>query len=214
MEITHLGHSSFKLRGKNATLVTDPYDPIFVGIKFPKVEADIVTVSHQHKDHNYTQAVGGNPLVIAGPGEYEVKGVKIIGVPSYHDDVKGEKRGHNTVYHIEMDGVNIVHCGDLGHKFDDKEMELLNGIDILILPVGGYYTIDAETATAVITQLEPKIVIPMHYLTARLTKDEYSFLTGVDMFLKAMGKPETTTLPKLVVTSGKLPAEQTLVVLE
>ena len=214
MEITHLGHSSFKLRGKNASLVTDPYDPIFVGIKFPKVEADIVTVSHQHKDHNFTQAVGGNPLVIVGPGEYEVKGVKIIGVSSYHDDVKGEKRGNNTVYHVEMDGVSIVHCGDLGHKFDDKEMELLNGTDVLILPVGGYYTIDAQTATGVVTQLEPKIVVPMHYLTAKMTKAEYVNLAGVDMFLKAIGKPDLTAVPKLLVSSGKLPVEQTVVVLE
>lgn len=214
MEITHLAHSSFRLRGKNATLVTDPFDPSALGIKFPKVEADIVTVSHQHSDHNYTQAVGGTPILVVGPGEYEIKGVKIIGVPTYHDEVKGEKRGKNTVYHLEMDGVNIVHCGDLGHKFDEKEMELLNGTDILFVPVGGYYTIDAVTAVAVATQLEPKIVIPMHYKTEALSKEQFGSLTGVEDFLKEIGKVETTPVAKLQVSSGKLPLEQTVVVLE
>jgi len=214
MEITHLGHSAFKLRGKNATLITDPFDPIMVGVKFPKVEAAIVTVSHGHHDHNFTSVVGGSPLIISGPGEYEVKGVEIVGVPTYHDEVKGEKRGKNTVYRIEMDGVSFVHCGDLGHKFDEKEIELLNGVDVLFIPVGGYFTIDSTTAAGVVTQLEPRIIIPMHYLTKNMSQDQFGQLAGVDKYLSEIGKSEIVPAPKLVVTSSKLPAEQTVVVLE
>src|SRR3989304_462301 len=114
MDITYLGHSSFRLRGKQASLVTDPYHSQMVGLKFPRhVTADVVTVSHNHEDHNATAAVEENPFVISGPGEYEVKGVNVLGIASFHDDAKGAKRGRNIIYRIEMDGVAIVHLGDL-----------------------------------------------------------------------------------------------------
>ena len=115
MDIFPLGHSSFRIKGKSVTVVTDPFDPQMVGFPFPKhISADIVTVTHPHKDHNNVGAVEGNPFVIQGPGEYEVKGVGVIGMSSYHDEQKGKERGLNTLYHIEIDGINVVHLGDSG----------------------------------------------------------------------------------------------------
>lgn len=214
MEITHIGHSSFKLKGKAAVLITDPFDPDFVGLKFPKVEADVVTISHQHDDHSFSQGVDVSSIVIAGPGEYEVKGIKIIGVSSFHDNNKGLERGQNTIYRIEMDGISLVHLGDLGHKLDEKSLEILDGVDIAIIPVGGYYTITPQIAVEIISQLEPKIVIPMHYATSNLREDLVSKLSGVDMFLKEIGKEGIQPIPKLGITKDRLPAELTVVVLE
>lgn len=214
MEITYIGHSAFKIKGKSAIVVTDPFDEKMVGFKFPKIEADVVTVSHQHKDHNNVEAVEGNPVVITGPGEYEVKGVKIIGVSTFHDDEKGAKRGANTIYHIKIDGISIVHCGDLGHKLDDKIIETLDGVDILILPVGGFYSLSASQASELASQLEPKIIIPMHYNHKALNQDGFGQLTPVDVFEKEMGKEGLQPVEKLVVTKERLPAELTLVVLE
>src|SRR3989344_1314972 len=174
MEITHIGHASFRLRGKKAILITDPYDPAMVGLKFPKTEADIVTISHPHGDHNYKEGISGEKLIIIeGPGEYEVKSVKIIGIPTYHDEVRGGERGKNTIYRIDMDEISIAHLGDLGHKLDDTTIEVLNRIDVLMIPVGGYYTISSAIAVQVVSQLEPSIIIPMHYLTDRMNKENF-----------------------------------------
>jgi L-ascorbate metabolism protein UlaG (beta-lactamase superfamily) len=214
MEITHLGHSSFKLKGKSASLITDPFDPEAVGMKFPKAEADVVTLSHFHKDHNFTEGIGGEPVIIAGPGEYEVKGIRVIGIPSYHDAEKGAEKGKNTMYLIVIDNVSIVHCGDLGHKLDDKQKEILNGADILLIPVGGFFTINAKTATEVVSQIEPSVIIPMHYRTDKFTKEVSSEFVGVEEFLKEMGKEAVLSQPKLMITKDKIPGEPTVVVLE
>jgi len=214
MEITHLGHSSFKIRGKSATVVTDPFSPEMIGLKFPKVEANIVTVSHQHEDHNCAANVSGAPIVVAGPGEYEISGVKIIGVGTYHDEMQGAKRGRNTIYHIEMDGLSIVHTGDLGHKLEEKEMEFLDGVDILMVAVGGFYTIGPEEAAYLVSKLEPAIIIPMHYKEKKGNQTFYADLASVDEFLTQMGKGSVTPVPKLNITKDKLPAESTIVILE
>lgn len=143
MDISFLGHSAFKLKGKTASVVTDPYDPS-IGLKFPKTEADIVTITHDHLDHNAADQVGGNPFVISGPGEYEVKGIKIIGVPSFHDEKKGEVRGKNTIYNIKIDGLYICHLGDLGQtELGSEQSDAIGQVDVLLIPVGGFYTIDA-----------------------------------------------------------------------
>jgi len=214
MEITHLGHSSFKIRGKTATLITDPFDPAMLGLKFPKAEADIVTISHEHPDHNNSEIVGGNPVLVSGPGEYEIKKVKIIGVGVFHDKEFGEKRGTNTIYHIDMDGISIVHTGDLGHELGEKEIELLDGVDILLVSVGGVFTIDASEAVKLVSKLEPKIIIPMHYREIKGDAKFYQNLSPVEDFLTQMGKTGIGSVTKLVVTKDKLPAEQTVVVLD
>lgn len=213
MEITYLGHSSFKISGKNGKVVTDPFDPSMLGIKFPKVEADIVTISHHHHDHDQYLNVGGNPIVLTGSGEYEIKGIKVVGLGSYHDQTNGQDRGKNTVYRLEVDGVSVVHLGDLGHKLDDKQLDILDGVDILMVPVGGFFSLDAKQAAEVISQLEPKIVIPMHYHFTGINENNFGKLAAVDLFIKEVGKENITPVPKLTVSKDKLPVEQTIVVL-
>lgn len=212
MEITYLGHSSFKIRGKSATIVTDPYDSAKVGFKFPKLEANIVTLSHEHFDHNQSKLVGGDPKVISGPGEYEIVGVSIFGTHTYHDDKKGEERGVNTVYTIDMEGVNVCHLGDLGHKLTDDQLDQIGNIDVLLVPVGGMYTIDPSEASDVVSQIEPKIVIPMHFKAEGMPED-FASLETVDAFIKEIGV-EPIRDSKLVVTSDKIPEEMQLVLLE
>ena len=215
MDITSLGHSSFKIKTKNATIVTDPYDGSSVGIKFPKnITADIVTISHDHEDHNAQMNIDGRPFVVQGPGEYEIKGVSMTGLATYHDNEKGAKRGRNTVYRITADGISMVHLGDLGHMLASDDIELLDGVDVLFIPVGGVYTIDVQAAAHVAGDLEPTIIIPMHYYRSILDQKTFGSLSPVDAFLKEMGKEGTTIVSKLTITRDKLPEEMQIVVLE
>lgn len=204
MEINYLGHAAFRIKGKTATVVTDPYAPEHVGLKFPKhIAADIVTVSHDHPDHNAIHQIEGAAYVVNGPGEYEIKGVGIIGLSTFHDEEKGAKRGKNTIYRIEMDGLSIVHLGDLGHTLSVAEVDSLGGVDILMIPVGGLYTIDPAAAVAVINEIEPSIVIPMRY-----SRDELA------AFLKEIGTENVVPQPKLTITKDKLPEQMQVVILE
>ncbi len=215
MEILSLGHSSFRLKGKSAVCVTDPFLPEFTGLKFPKnIVADIVTVSHDHNDHNAVQMIEGAPFIIKGPGEYEVKGVSVIGFSADHDDARGAIRGKTTIYRIEMDGLSFVHAGDLGCIPSTKDIESFGDVDILFVPVGGTFTLSPEEAATFVSEVEPRIIIPMHYQRPGLKPEGFGELTPVADFLKAMGKEETVAQPKLVVTKDKLPAETTVVVLE
>lgn len=209
MEITHLGHACFKLRGKNATLIIDPFSSD-IGLKMPKIEADAVLCTHRHPDHHDLSRVENYRVLIESQGEYEVGGAQILGVLGFHDKNKGAERGRITLFQIKMDGLTIVHLGDLGDKLTDQQIEELDGADILMIPVGGTFTIDAALATEVVAQLGPKIVIPMHYMVPELKFN----LLPVENFLKEMGKEDVKPLPKLVVTKDKLPAETEVVVLE
>ena len=163
MDITYLGHSSFKIKGKQASIVTDPYDSEMVGMKFPKVDADIVTISHHHADHDRGDGVSQVKKIIDGPGEYEISGVSIIGLTSFHDNKKGADRGKNTIYVIEMDNLRLLHLGDLGHVLSENQIKEIGDVDILFVPVGGFYTLDPQVAVEVLKQIGPSIVIPMHY---------------------------------------------------
>lgn len=209
MEITHLGHACFRLRGKTATLILDPFSEE-IGLKMPKVSADAVLITHKHFDHSDISKVEGYRVLIEGPGEYEVGGAQIIGIPAFHDKSKGQERGKVTLYQIKMDGLSLVHLGDLGEKLSDQQIEELNGVDILMIPVGGIFTIDPPTASEVVTQLDPKIVIPMHYLVPGLKSN----LLPLGNFLKEMGKEDTKPQSKLVITKDKLPEEMEVAVLE
>jgi len=175
------------LRGKSASLLTDPYDPKMVGLKYPKVSADIVTVSHQHEDHNNTSQVKDYKRIIDGPGEYEISGVSIIGISTYHDDKKGESRGRNTIYVIEMDEIRLAHLGDLGHKLSEKVVGEIGSVDIIMIPVGGEYTINASVAAEVVRSIEPTITIPMHYQVQGLNPEIFKNLAKVDAFLSEVG---------------------------
>lgn len=217
MDITWLGHASFRIKGKRATLVTDPYDSGMIGLKFPKTEADIVTVSHDHKDHNAAGAVAAlsadGPFVVDGPGEYEIKGVTIFGIHTWHDDKQGAERGPNTVYTIVMDGLHLCHLGDLGHKPTEEQLGQIGDVDILFIPVGGVYTIDAARGAEVVSVIEPKVVIPMHYKVPTLAQATFASLASVEDFIKEIGA-EPIRLDKYTVTVDKLPEERQVVVLE
>lgn len=217
MEIIPLGHSAFKLKGKSTSVVTDPYDSVMVGLRFPKhTSAAIVTVSHQHPDHNRVNVVEpeGEQIVFCGPGEYEARGVEITGIATFHDNKGGAERGGNTMYKIEIDRVSILHCGDLGHKLTEEQEDLLGDVDVLLIPVGGFYTIDGSTAATVVTQLEPKIVVPMHYQRPELNLRAFADLAPVGVFLKQMGRENIVPQPRLKVTKDTLPQEMQIVVLE
>lgn len=208
MEITWLGYSCFRLKGKSMTVITDPCPPE-LGYALDKQHAGIVTVSHNHPNHAYTQIVSGDPRIISRPGEYEIGGVLVIGLPAFHDDEKGVTRGKNSVFAIEVDDITICHLGDLGHPLGSVQIEELGNIDILLIPVGGRDTISAQQAAATVRSIEPKIVIPMHYKTLTLTKE----LDNVDKFLKEMGLTEAVPLPKLSITKSQLPLTTTVMVL-
>lgn len=215
MEIYPLGHSSFRIKGKTITVVTDPFDAAMVGLKYPKLDSvDVVTISHDHADHNVVANITGMPFVINGPGEYEIKGVTVVGVPTFHDDKNGAERGANTVYKINIDGINVCHLGDLGHKLSDEGLNQVGSVDILLIPVGGTYTVDAKTAGEVVAQLEPLIVIPMHYQRPGMNPELAGNLEPVTNFLKEMGAEGLAPQPKLVMSKDKLPETTTVVVLE
>ncbi|MFA5318530.1 MAG: MBL fold metallo-hydrolase [Patescibacteria group bacterium] len=210
MYIQHLGHSCFKLQGKdskgeNITIITDPFDKEY-GLRVPSSEADIVTVSHNHNDHNNTSAIKGDFYTIDTAGEYEIKDTFIQGIDSAHDDNGGKENGGNIIFRINIEDVVVTHLGDLGHALDNKQIEALQGTDILMVPVGGVYTLDAKKAVEVINQIEPRIIIPMHYQVPGLKFKSGKMIDGVDKFIKEFGvKP--TEEEKLKITKKDLPSE-------
>ena len=186
MIITPLGHSCFLLEESTGTrVVTDPYSSD-IGITLPPVAADVVTVSHSHYDHNNVKAVSGDPLVIDKPGMHDVKGVQIFGLNTYHDEHNGAKRGSNVIFNIRMDGVNVCHLGDVGHGPSPMMIEAIGPVDILLIPVGGTYTIDAEVAKEYVDRLMPSVVIPMHFKTDDVELD----IEGVETFLDYFDKDD------------------------
>jgi len=213
MIITWHGYSCFKIqeqsRDHEVALLTDPYSPED-GKKLSRaLAADIVTVSHDHPRHNNVAAVGGEPFVIDGPGEYEVKEMFVTGVGTYHDLVEGKEKGRNTIYYITVGGLHLLHLGDLKHALEEKHLEDLHNIDILFLPVGGGDVLNAKQAMEVVGQIEPRIIIPMHYKTAGLCPK----CDTADPFLKAMGAGKVEALPKLKIADKELPQEEMKVVI-
>ena len=214
MDITYLGHSSFKIKGKTAVVVTDPFSSEMLGFKFPKTEADIVAISHQHQDHNQQNLVEGSPFIISEPGEYEVKGVSVFGYPSFHDSASGAERGKNIIYVIETEGLRICHLGDLGSAIPPKTLEEISEVDVLMIPVGGVVTIGPKEAVDLISQIEPNIVLPMHYRAPGIDKTKFGDLATLDVFLKEMGAESSEKLDKISLTKDKLPEETKVVILE
>jgi L-ascorbate metabolism protein UlaG (beta-lactamase superfamily) len=209
MDITWLGHSCFRLKGSHATVITDPYSP-GLGYSLGKPTARIVTVSHEHPGHSYIEGVGGQPRVVSRPGEYEISDVLIIGIATFHDGEGGKKRGKNTVFLMEIDEVAVCHLGDLGHVLTSEQIEDIGNVDVLLLPVGGVSTINAPMAAEVVRQLEPKVVIPMHYKTPVLKRE----LESVDRFLKEIGAKQVASQPKLSVSKSNLPASSQVFLLD
>lgn len=207
MDIIFFGQSSFKLKGKTTTVITDPYES--TSGKFPKSEADVVTLSSKNIKKT-VEPIGGEPLILNGPGEYEVKEVKIVGVDSFADNKEGEERGKNIIYAITVDGLHICHLGNLGQdQLSTEQMEAIGAVDILLIPTGGVDTIDASVAAKISAELEPKIVIPMHYDGGGNEQ-----LDPVDKFIKEMGAEKTDPQPKFSIKKDRLPQELSVVFLE
>ncbi len=217
MNITWYGQSCFKIEEKinnvNVSLITDPFSSS-IGLKVPKMEADLVSISHDHDDHNNFPAVSGQneslPVVIDRPGEYEIKNIFATGIGSYHDDKHGAELGKSVMFHFNMGGIKLLHLGDLGTVLSDNQLEKIGEVDILFVPIGGKWTLDSAKASAVVRQIEPRIVIPMHYAIDGLNME----LDSVEKFKKEMGG-KVEVLPKLKISSRDLPVDEVkLIILE
>jgi L-ascorbate metabolism protein UlaG (beta-lactamase superfamily) len=212
MELTWLGHSCFRMRGKEVTLVTDPPSPS-LGYSLGRLNCDIITISHEHPGHNFVPPTSGDaPYIIRTPGEYEIGNVLITGLQTYHDEERGAKYGRNTVYLIHLDDLLICHLGDLGHLLSAREQEEVNGCDVLLLPVGGGHALDAKRAVEVVSQVEPQVIVPMHYATPALKMADPG-LDPVEKFCHEMGVEVSDPLPKVSLTRGNLPPEPQVMLL-
>ncbi len=209
MKIKWLGHSSFLITaGDGSKIITDPYST-GGGINYDKIDesADIVLVSHQHDDHNNVRAVKGKPQVVTKSGK--VKGIEFEGVASYHDTSSGRERGANTIFCFAVDGVRICHLGDLGHKLSPEQVSGIGEVNILLIPVGGFFTIDAAVASSVCEQLKPRVVIPMHYRTAKCAYP----ISGVDDFLQGKEVIKRLDASEIEFNRDELPQGTEIVVL-
>ncbi len=209
MEIVWYGQSCFRIRTRGVAVVTDPYSPD-LGPTLPRLRAHIVTISHQHPDHNYLRAVRSGAYVIQGPGEYEIRDTFVFGVSTTHNTPRNRNLGPNTAYLIEMEDMAVCHLGDLGQPLTQEQVEQLASVDILLVPVGGRDTLTPSGAAEVISQLEPSVVIPMHYKVPGIQAN----LGSLARFLKEMGVNETKRLESLSISKSQLGEDPRVVVLE
>lgn len=219
MQLIWHGQSCFQIisnqrKNGQVNIVIDPYSED-IGLRLPKLEADILLVTHQHYDHNNVKAVGSSagssqpPFLIQGPGEYEIKEVFVQGIPAFHDSSAGKERGTNTIYTIETEDLKLCHLGDLGQKeLTSEQVEKIGGVDILMMPVGGVFTISAKEAVKIMSQIEPSIIIPMHYQLPKLKIK----IDGLDRFFKVMGIKELESLPKLSIKKKDISPEEAKII--
>ena len=208
-EIKWFGHGCFRLRGREATIVMDQVGRT-TGYTLPKQKADIVTISHEHPGHNAKGQVQDGYFLIDGPGEYEVSDVFVTGIRTFHDANGGKDNGFNTVYMVELEELRICHLGDLAHPLSEQQLEGLDAVDVLLVPVGGGRALDAQGANEVIGQIEPRIVIPMHY---RTNSGDQS-LEAIDRFCKELGVEQAAPQDKLTLRKSDLPETIKVVILE
>lgn len=195
MVITWLGQACFKIQSGDLVIVVDPFSKD-IGLTPPRFRADLVLVTHGHYDHSNSESLTGDPIIISGPGEYEARGIYIRGIETFHDTASGKERGLNTIYSIELEDMRILHLGDFGENaLREETLDSIGDADIVMIPVGGKYTIDGETAAKAAKQLEPRYVIPMHYKIPGLKIG----LAGAEEFLKAMGAAKVEAQEKFVV---------------
>jgi L-ascorbate metabolism protein UlaG (beta-lactamase superfamily) len=183
MTITWFGHSCFRLESKEGSLLLDPFSKD-IGLRPPRIKDDLVLVTHNHYDHNNVEGVGSETMIIDGPGEYELKGIYIRGILSYHDNSEGKERGLNTIYVVKAEDIIVCHMGDFGQpNFVKNQLDEIGNVDILMIPIGGKYTIDYKQAVQIISKIEPKVIIPMHYKIKNIKLD----LDESDKFVKELG---------------------------
>ncbi len=212
MKLKWLGHSCFLIVSEEGVrIIIDPYY-VGSGINYSPIRetADIVVVSHDHADHNNISAIKGEPEVVKGSGRKIVKGIEFKGIAAYHDEAKGKQRGVNTIFVFSVDNIKICHLGDLGHELSLEQVQEIGEIDVLLIPVGGFYTIDADTATKIENKLNPKILVPMHFKTP---KCDYP-ISGVDEFLKKRKNVKKLELSEVELTVKNLPATTETIVLK
>ncbi len=210
MNIIWYGQSCFKITSQGSkkskqwtTLLIDPFGD-GIGLKMPKVDTDVLLITHDHKDHNNKECVKKDAFVIDGPGEYEIRDIFIRGIHSFHDEERGKERGTNTIYTIIAEDMSICHMGDFGEKeLSGKQLEEIGEVDILFVPIGGVYTVDSKGAAKIISQIEPRVVIPMHYKIPGLSVD----IEELDSFLKAVGEKGAKQEEKLSLQKKDLPLD-------
>ena len=211
MKITWIGHACFFIEAPEGRIVTDPFAEE-IPYAFPKLEADLVTVSHAHFDHNAADRVGGGPSVVRTVGTFEIGGILLEGIPGFHDDEGGAARGESILYAFTLDGIRIAHLGDLGTLLSDEQQAALSDVEILFIPVGGNYTIDAKQAASVIAGLpQVKLVIPMHFKTAAIA--EWPIAT-VEEFEGLMDNVRRVGASTIEVTRESLPEQREVWILD
>ena len=208
MIIKWLGHASFLLESASIKLLTDPFNAE-IGYQLYKDKVDIVTVSHEHWDHNAVDTLSGNPRVIRETGLSTIDGINILGISSFHDKKQGQERGNNIIFKISSENLDILHLGDLGHVLTDRQLMEVGNVDILLVPVGGRYTVDAEAAYEIVHQLQPSIIIPMHFLTPDVSLKE---LAPVEAFTAKF--PRVIKKPFLEIRKEALTPEAKVIVLD
>lgn len=214
MKVKWLGHSSFLVTSDDGVrIITDPYKPGAFGLGYGSIkdQADIVTISHEHDDHNNADGVPGNPQVVRGPGLHTVNGIEFKGIACHHDESGGKERGSNNIYCFTVNGIRLCHLGDLGHVLDNDQLAAIGAVDILLIPVGGSFTIDAKGADKVIDQIKPRVAIPMHFQTARCPDFP---VCNSEPFLAGKSNVKRLSKPEVEFESGGLPAQTEVIVLE
>lgn len=215
MKVKWYGHAAFLLTSdKGIKIIIDPYESGAYGgqLSYGKIkdEADIVLTTHDHADHNETKSLTGSPQIVKGSGTKNIKGISIKGIPTFHDPSKGKERGENTIFILTVDEMNICHVGDLGHVLEEKELREIGSIDILMIPVGGFFTIDAKEATLVAEQIKPRVLIPMHFKTPKCGFP----IAPVEDFLKGKTNFRKAGSSEISFTKETLPREMEIVVLD
>ncbi|MCK5768313.1 MAG: MBL fold metallo-hydrolase [Candidatus Atribacteria bacterium] len=210
MKIKWFGHASFLIENeKGITIVTDPFDET-LGYKLPRVKANIVTVSHEHFDHNYVRGIKGRPVVFKGSVKRESHKMEFRGISTYHDSVFGAQRGKNTVFKINADGLKLCHLGDLGHTLDADKLNEIGNVDVLFIPVGGFYTINSDQAKQIIKEIKPGIIIPMHYKTKAI---KFS-IDPIDIFIKGKKNVKILDTNEYFISKETLPTGSQIIVFQ
>ncbi len=211
MNISWYGQSCFRIQSKDIVLVTDPFDKK-IGLRPPYGTADLVTISHDHFDHNNSDALKGDPFIVDCAGEYEIKKIILRGINSFHDNKEGAERGNNVIYRIEMEDIILCHLGDFGQNaFTNGQLEKIGGVDILLIPIGGISTIDWKIAVEIINQIEPNIIIPMHYKVKGLISDLLK-MDSAESFCKEFGVSEKDTIEKFSIKKKDIVKDSSKVV--
>jgi len=213
VEITYFGLNSVRLRGREAAMLIDPYDPK-LGLSPVRLNVQVVVLTHEDPTHFSMQGLGNDYHLVTGAGEFEIQGIALHGIQTYHDHKKGAERGKNTVYVVEIDDLRVCHLGHLGHVLDEAQLDAIGSkVDVLLVPVGDGSHVNATEATEIVNQIEPKLVVPISYKLPGLTLLAQN-LEGLEKFAKEMGATDLTPQPKLQLTSSPAAEEPKLVILE